>query len=82
MASSGKESDKETSSETWALSLAEYIRNNDQSLLESGEKLLCFYEQDLLPTQSFYEFCDVIQILDIIPEPHHFLENALKIPTS
>jgi len=82
VASSGKESDKETSSETWALSLAEYIRNNDQSLLESGEKLLCFYEQDLLPTQSFYEFCDVIQILDIIPEPHHFLENALKIPTS
>jgi len=63
----------------WPLALAEYIRNNDQSLLECGVKLLHYYEEDLLPCQSFAEFCDVIELLNDIPEPETYLANALKI---
>ncbi|XP_054157835.1 E3 ubiquitin-protein ligase UBR4-like [Oppia nitens] len=63
----------------WPLALAEYIRNNDQSLLESGNKMLRYYEEDLLPSQSFAEFCDVCGLLSDIPDANEFIENALKI---
>ncbi len=62
----------------WPLALAEYIRNNDQSLLECGTKLLHFYEEDLLPCQSFGEFCDVLDLLNDIHEPDNYLVDAIK----
>ena len=64
----------------WPLALAEYIRNNDQPLLESGNKLLHFYEEELIPSQSFAEICDVLDLFSDIPEPNTFMENSVKIP--
>lgn len=73
------EDDREVAYETWTLGLADYIRNNDQQLIESGDKMLRFYEQDLLPSSSFYEFCDVLQLLHLIPNPDSFFEAAMRL---
>ena len=63
----------------WPLALAEYIRNNDQTLVESANKLLRFYEEDLIPSQSFAEVCDVMDLFGDIPDPNGFMDSALKI---
>ena len=44
----------------WAVMLADYIRANDTSLLESTDKLLAMFEEEVLPCESFHEFCDVL----------------------
>lgn len=44
---------------SWSTSLADYIRHNDQALIESTDRLLQLYQEDLLTCQSFAEFCDV-----------------------
>lgn len=49
-----------TENEEWAVVLADYVRQNDQPLLEAGDSLLRFFEDDLVPVQSFAEFCDVL----------------------
>lgn len=49
-----------TENEEWAVVLADYVRQNDQPLLEAGDNLLRFFEDDLVPVQSFAEFCDVL----------------------
>ncbi|KFM56803.1 E3 ubiquitin-protein ligase UBR4, partial [Stegodyphus mimosarum] len=68
-----------TENEEWAVVLADYIRQNDQPLLEAGDNLLRFFEDDLLPVQSFAEFCDVLDLLHDIPDPASFLEDTLHI---
>ena len=45
--------------ETWPTSLAYYIRNNDQVLLQQADKVISAFEEELLPAESFVEFCDV-----------------------
>ena len=59
--------------------MAEYIRNNDQPLMESADKLLNFYEEEVLPCTSFTEFCDVLSLLTDIPDPDDFLQNSLRL---
>ena len=44
----------------WAVMLADYIRANDTFLLESTDKLLAMFEEEVLPCESFHEFCDVL----------------------
>lgn len=46
--------------EDWTRSLADYIRNNDKILLESCDKLLAAYQDEMLPCESFAEFADVM----------------------
>ena len=43
----------------WPSALAEYIRQNDQALLENAKKVLTTFEEELLPCESLVEFCDV-----------------------
>ena len=50
---------KPSPAEGWSASLATYIRNNDQVLLQQADKLLSTFENEYLPVQSFAEFCDV-----------------------
>ncbi|XP_054720473.1 E3 ubiquitin-protein ligase UBR4-like [Uloborus diversus] len=64
--------------EEWAVVLADYVRQNDQPLLEAGDSLLRFFEDDLMPVQSFAEFCDVLDLLHDIPDPQDFLEDSLR----
>lgn len=56
-----------TENEEWAVVLADYIRQNDQQLVESCDNLLRMFEDDLVPVQSFAEFCDVLGMW-----PSHF----------
>jgi len=39
--------------------LADYIRNNDQSLQDASKKVLAMFQDELLPCETFAEFCDV-----------------------
>jgi len=41
------------------VALADYIRNNDQSLQEASTKVLATFQDELLPCETFAEFCDV-----------------------
>lgn len=40
--------------------MAEFVRHNDQSLIEASSKMLSMYQEELLPLASFAEFCDVV----------------------
>ncbi|GIY36069.1 e3 ubiquitin-protein ligase UBR4 [Caerostris darwini] len=68
-----------TENEEWAVVLADYVRQNDQALLEASDNLLRFFEDDLMPVQSFAEFCDVLDLLHDIPDPQSFLEDVLDM---
>jgi len=47
------------SDSSWSVALADYIRNNDQSLQEASRKVLAMFQDELLPCETFAEFCDV-----------------------
>lgn len=67
----------------WSSALATYIRHNDQLMLESADKMLDVFENDLLLSASFGEFADAADLLrgqDAIPDPDAFLKDALKLP--
>ncbi|KAG1664196.1 E3 ubiquitin-protein ligase UBR4 [Nymphon striatum] len=63
----------------WSPSLADFIRHNDQALMESTGRLLHIYQHEMLPCQSFAEFCDVVELLDVIPDPDKFLADVLSL---
>ena len=44
----------------WSAAVADYVRQNDQTLLEEGTRLLRLYEDEMLPCESLSEFCDVM----------------------
>lgn len=44
----------------WPTNLADYIRHNDEALLKASERLLGTYTDELVPSTSFEEFCDVV----------------------
>ncbi|KAI0242917.1 E3 ubiquitin-protein ligase UBR4 [Lamellibrachia satsuma] len=67
------------SDSVWAVALADYIRANDQSLLESSDKLLAMIEEEVLPCESFHELCDVLGLLEEIDDPDKFFIDALAI---
>jgi E3 ubiquitin-protein ligase UBR4 len=69
--------DANKQSEQWPTQLAQYIRNNDQKLVEQTDKLLEFYQNDVLPCTSFEEFCDVCGLLSDISQPAQFLQETL-----
>ncbi|RXG56207.1 E3 ubiquitin-protein ligase UBR4 [Armadillidium vulgare] len=62
----------------WSISLAEFIRHNDQLLLEALSKILSTYQDDLVPSSSFDEFCDVADLLGDIESPGQFLSDLLQ----
>jgi len=45
--------------------LAEYIRNNDAQLLETGEKVLKKFQDEIVVCESLDEFVDVMELYDI-----------------
>nr|XP_006813905.1 PREDICTED: E3 ubiquitin-protein ligase UBR4 [Saccoglossus kowalevskii] len=66
-----------SSNENWSSALAEYIRQNDEALLKGSEKLLSYYE-DLKPTESFREFCDIVGLLGDVSNPDTFIAELLN----
>lgn len=45
--------------EDWPISLFDYIRRNDESMLKSADSILETFTDEHLPCTSFGEFCDV-----------------------
>lgn len=45
---------------TWSSALADFIRNNDRPVIEACDKVLNTYQEEMLPCESFSEFCDVV----------------------
>ena len=45
---------------SWPGALADHVRQNDAQLLEDAGRLLRVYEDEMLPCESFAEFCDVL----------------------
>lgn len=45
-------------SKSWSVSLADYIRHNDETLLKSSEMMMNALSVDFLPCTSFEELCD------------------------
>lgn len=65
----------------WCVTVAEFVRHNDQTLIEASSKLLSTYQEELLPLASFMEFCDVVGLLHEIENPDEFLtELLLSLP--
>ncbi|BES93671.1 calmodulin Hypothetical protein [Nesidiocoris tenuis] len=66
-----------TSEEQWASSLADYIRHNDEALLKSSDRLMSTYNDELLPCASLDEFCDVLGLLDEVPDLGNVITETL-----
>ncbi|XP_021371189.1 E3 ubiquitin-protein ligase UBR4-like [Mizuhopecten yessoensis] len=62
----------------WSNLAADYIRNNDRLLVESCDRVMTAYEEEMLPCESFAEFVDVIGLLEDMPEPDGFLSSLLQ----
>lgn len=61
----------------WAETLTTFIRNGDAILMESCEGVLKAYEEELLPATSAAEVLDLLHLLDVITDPHAFIQSAL-----
>nr|XP_037270039.1 E3 ubiquitin-protein ligase UBR4-like [Rhipicephalus microplus] len=68
-----------SSDDGWSVALADYIRHNDQQHLELGDKLLRFFEEEVLACQSFMEYCDVMGLMGEIPNTDAFLQESLQL---
>ena len=44
----------------WSATLADYIRNNDQVLVDQAKRLLRTFEEEIQPCESLVELCDVL----------------------
>lgn len=49
-----------TGDNTWSSAVADYIRHNDKIVIDGCDKVLASYQDEMLPCESFSEFCDVV----------------------
>jgi E3 ubiquitin-protein ligase UBR4 len=63
--------------EEWPQQMSTYLRNNDDVILKGAERILKRFEEDVLPCESFSEFCDVEGLLEEIPFPDQFIKEVL-----
>ncbi|XP_023302423.2 protein purity of essence [Lucilia cuprina] len=69
--------------EDWSISLFNYIRKNDETMLKHTDSILETFTDDFLPCTSFEEFCDVAGLFGDIENPQSFIEEVLQtLPTS
>jgi len=65
----------------WCVSLAEWIRNNDEVILARSATILRTFQEDLLPAQDMGEVMDVCGLLAEIPSaPSAILEVLNLLP--
>ncbi|KAL9924505.1 E3 ubiquitin-protein ligase-like protein poe [Glossina fuscipes fuscipes] len=69
--------------EDWSISLFNYIRKNDETMLKQTDDMLETFTEDFLPCTSFEEFCDVACLFGEIESPQAFIEDVLSsLPTT
>ncbi|ELU10961.1 hypothetical protein CAPTEDRAFT_154354 [Capitella teleta] len=64
---------------TWPAALAEFIRQNDSTLNEQGAKVLSAIQDEFAPCESLAEYCDVIGLLEEIPDADAFAKETLNM---
>lgn len=65
-----------TESKSWSVSLADYIRHNDEMLLKSSEMMMNALSVDFLPCTSFEELCDAACLS--VADPSNHIKNILN----
>lgn len=63
----------------WPQGMLDHIRNSDETVLKGCEKILSFYQTDLLPCESISELLDVAGMLSDIPQPDSFIAEVLSL---
>jgi E3 ubiquitin-protein ligase UBR4 len=48
---------------SWSSAVADFIRNNDRPVIEACDRVMNTYQEEMLPCESFSEFCDVVGML-------------------
>ncbi|XP_078604123.1 E3 ubiquitin-protein ligase UBR4-like isoform X2 [Branchiostoma floridae x Branchiostoma japonicum] len=61
----------------WSKALAAYVRSNDQHVLETADKLLERYQEQMLPVESIAEYLDVVGLLGEIQNTDTFVSSIL-----
>ena len=61
----------------WSETLAMYIRTNDIQIMEACDSMLQIFEEELIPATSAAEVMDILHLLDVITDPHAFIQSAL-----
>ncbi|KAK0172054.1 hypothetical protein PV328_005423 [Microctonus aethiopoides] len=67
-----------TAQQQWSTVLADYIRDNDELMMKASEKVLAKYRDDLLLCGSFDEYCDVVGLLEDIPDLASYITDLLR----
>jgi len=62
----------------WCVSLAEWIRNNDETLISRSSSILSTFQDDLLPAQDIEEVIDVCGLLNEIPSGPSAIQEVLS----
>jgi len=70
--------DKLAKEEEWPQAMSNFLRNNDDAILKEADKVLKTFEEEILPCESFGEFCDVQGLLGDIAHPDEFLKQIIK----
>ncbi|XP_015750165.1 PREDICTED: protein purity of essence-like [Acropora digitifera] len=63
----------------WPQGMLDHIRKSDETVLKGCEKILSFYQTDLLPCESISELLDVAGMLSDIPQPDSFIAEVLSL---
>ncbi|XP_068695175.1 E3 ubiquitin-protein ligase UBR4-like isoform X2 [Montipora foliosa] len=63
----------------WPQGMLDHIRNSDETVLKGCDKILSFYQTDLLPSESVAELFDVAGMLPDIPQPDSFIAEVLSL---
>lgn len=61
----------------WSASVAEYLKNNDQTVNDNIEVLLNLYQNSLLPCTSLERYFEIIRV-DEVTQPSEFIINTLE----
>ncbi|XP_050389975.2 E3 ubiquitin-protein ligase UBR4 [Patella vulgata] len=66
---------------TWSNSLADYLRFNDKIVLETCDRVLAIYQEEIIPCESITEFFDVMGLLEDVSNPEaHFTSLLASLP--
>lgn len=62
----------------WPGAIFQYIRSHDWKVIENSKRYLKFYENDLLPCESFTELCDILGLLPEIENADEFFQSCVS----
>ena len=71
--------DGNASKPEWPARLSSWLRKNDEEIIKSCTKVLCTFQDDLLPCEALDEITDVCGLLQEIPDSASFVLEVLSM---